>query len=186
MSKHIDPTIGRVVNYRGKDGEIRAAIVTKVHGSFCINLYVLGHDAGDVNLGYHTSVTHADPAHEPKCFPSWHWMPYQLGQAARTEAAEAKVTQPAPAPTRSGVTITREAIEALLAASVYCDTKMGNKTTVVVCILPNGFEVVESSGCVDPANYNHELGVSTCKRRIVDRVWQLEGYRLQSVLACAK
>ncbi len=76
-------------------------------------------------------------------------------------------------------TITSQQIDALLAASTYEDTKVGRKTTVVVCILPNGFEVIESSGCVDPANYNHALGVETCKRRIIDRVWQLEGYALQ-------
>ncbi len=79
----------------------------------------------------------------------------------------------------SNRTITKDQIDALLAASTFTDTKLGEKTTVVCAKLPNGFEVIESSGCVDPANYNHELGVQTCKRRIVDKVWMLEGYRLQ-------
>ncbi len=75
--------------------------------------------------------------------------------------------------------ITREQIESLLSRSEYVDHRVGVKTTVVCCILPNGYEIIESSGCVDAASYNHELGVATCKRRLVDQVWKLEGYRLQ-------
>lgn len=184
MTKHIDPTIGRVVNYRGKDGLIRAAIVTNVHGPFCINLHVFPRFPDDKDCGDLTSVTHADPEHEPACYPSWHWMPYQLGQAAKTEAAEAKVAAVAScvtSPSRPN-TITKEQIDALLARCVFKDQRIGNKTTVVCAILPNGFEIIESSGCVDPANYDHALGVATCKRRLVDRLWLLEGYRLQCEL----
>lgn len=76
-------------------------------------------------------------------------------------------------------TITKEQVDDLLARAEYSDTKMGTKTTVVCCKLPNGWEMIESSGCVDPANYDHTLGVEICKRRLVDRVWMLEGYRLQ-------
>lgn len=75
--------------------------------------------------------------------------------------------------------VTPEHIDALIAASIVHDSKMGAKTTVVVLTLPNGFEVVESSGCVDPANYNHDLGVATCMKRIKDKLWMLEGYLLQ-------
>lgn len=55
----------------------------------------------------------------------------------------------------------------------------GNKTTIVIATLPNGFVIVESSSCVDPANYNQELGVKLCKERIRDKLWMLEGYMLQ-------
>lgn len=84
-----------------------------------------------------------------------------------------------------GPTITREHIEALIASSTFIDVKLGEKTTVVCCRLPNGFEIIEASACVDPANYNHDMGVGICKRRIVDRVWALEGYRLQCEVATA-
>lgn len=89
------------------------------------------------------------------------------------------------APVTSGTprSITREHIDALAESCTWSDTKLGEKMTVVCCRLPNGFEVVESSGCVDPANYNHELGVAVCRRRIIDRLWHLEGYRLQCELA---
>lgn len=85
---HIVPTIGRVVHYRGKDGETRAAIVTRVYGPFCINVHVFAREPGDAEAGDKTSVTHADPAQEPACYPSWHWMPFQLGQAAKTSASD--------------------------------------------------------------------------------------------------
>lgn len=82
-----------------------------------------------------------------------------------------------------GPRITKEHIDGLLAASTWTDTKMGDKTTVVCLRLPNGFEVIESSGCVDPANYDHALGVTICRRRITDKVWLLEGYRLACLMA---
>ena len=48
--------------------------------------------------------------------------------------------------------------------------------TVVVMKMPNGFTVVESSGCIDPANYSEAIGAEICMKRIRDKVWMLEGY----------
>lgn len=48
--------------------------------------------------------------------------------------------------------------------------------TVVVMQLPNGYVLVESSGCIDPAEYDHDLGVDCCMKALERRVWQLEGY----------
>lgn len=90
-----------------------------------------------------------------------------------------------PATPQRGPYIPKAHIDALMAAAVFTDSKMGDKTTVVCCRLPNGFEITETSGCVDPANYDHALGVSVCKRRMVDKLWLLEGYRLQCELAGA-
>jgi hypothetical protein len=91
MSKHIEPTIGRSVWYRGKDNAIRAAIITHVWSLFLVNLQVFGKDQNDTEAGIHTSVTHGDIEHEPSCCPSWSWMPYQKGQAAKTEQLEQKL-----------------------------------------------------------------------------------------------
>jgi len=79
----IAPSIGRIVWYRGKDGNVRAAIVTRVHGDFCLNLYVFGLDGLDVDCCMKEDVTHANPEQEPDCVPSWHWMPYQIEQAKK-------------------------------------------------------------------------------------------------------
>jgi len=55
-------------------------------------------------------------------------------------------------------------------------------------ILPSGFKVgYGESGCVDPANFNKELGEKYAKERcIVDstnELWKLEGYVLSKELA---
>jgi hypothetical protein len=79
--------------------------------------------------------------------------------------------------------ITEEQVTALIGASKVEDVKMGEKTTVVSVTLPNGFVIVQSSSCVDPANYDHELGKQICLKRVEDKVWELEGYRLQASLS---
>ena len=48
--------------------------------------------------------------------------------------------------------------------------------TIMAMRLPNGSVIVESSGCVDPTEYNRELGVANCKEALKRKVWQLEGY----------
>lgn len=79
----------------------------------------------------------------------------------------------------SNVKVTKEQIDALIAASTIDDIRFGDKSTVVSCKLPNGFEIIESSSCVDPENYDHELGKSICLKRVADKLWMLEGYVLQ-------
>lgn len=56
---------------------------------------------------------------------------------------------------------------------------VGKKTTVVHATLKNGFEIIESSSCVDPANYSEELGAKICMKRIKNQVWHLLGFALQ-------
>jgi hypothetical protein len=73
--------------------------------------------------------------------------------------------------------ITQEYIQNLIKESEFQVTKMFDKVTVVACKLPNGFIITESSGCVDPADYNEELGVYICKKRIENRLYELEGYK---------
>ena len=51
-------------------------------------------------------------------------------------------------------------------------------TTIVALTLPNGFTIVDSSGCIDPKEYNKELGIKNAMTAIKRKVWQLEGYRI--------
>ena len=52
----------------------------------------------------------------------------------------------------SGVSIGQKMVDEFIS---FTETKtMGNRTTVVRCVLRNGFEIVESSSCVDPKNYS--------------------------------
>ena len=61
-------------------------------------------------------------------------------------------------------------------------TTMGEKTTVVRAGLRNGFEIVESSSCVSPENYDEELGAEICLEKIRDKVWFLLGFLLQTAV----
>ena len=57
--------------------------------------------------------------------------------------------------------------------------KMGEKTTVTKATLINGFEMVDGSSCVDPKNYDEELGTKICVGRMRDKAWMLLGFVLQ-------
>ena len=59
-------------------------------------------------------------------------------------------------------------------------TILGNRTTVVRCVLRNGFEIVESSSCVDPKNYSEDMGYNICMGKIKGKIWELLGFLLQT------
>ena len=77
----------------------------------------------------------------------------------------------------SGVSIGQKMVDEFIA---YTETKtMGTKTTVVRCVLRNGFEIVESTGCVDEKNYSEKIGYEICMERIKNKIWELLGFLLQ-------
>lgn len=55
-----------------------------------------------------------------------------------------------------------------------------DKITIVIATLKNGFTIVESSACVDPANYDEKIGAEICKERIKNQVWNHLGFLLQT------
>lgn len=59
----------------------------------------------------------------------------------------------------------------------------GLKTTVCTAIYEDFTIGFGTSACVDPANYNQELGEKYAKERAfqnaVDNIWQCEGWRLR-------
>ncbi|SMD95167.1 hypothetical protein BACERE00187_02393 [Bacillus cereus] len=77
-------------------------------------------------------------------------------------------------------TITQEDINSILERTQFTVEEFHDKCTVVVAKLPNGFILMESSACVDPSNYDVNIGIEICKDRITNKIWELEGYRLQS------
>ena len=78
----------------------------------------------------------------------------------------------------SGVSIGQKMVDEFIA---YTETKtMGTKTTVVRCVLRNGFEIVESTGCVDEKNYSEKIGYEICMGKIKDKIWELLGFLLQT------
>ena len=57
---------------------------------------------------------------------------------------------------------------------------IGEKTTLVIATLINDFEIIESSSCVDVANYNETLGAEICVERIKNKIWEFLGFLLQT------
>ena len=86
---------------------------------------------------------------------------------------------------QSAPVITQEHINRIMDNATHASMKMGEKTTVVCVRLPSGFEMIESSACINPANYNHDLGTELALKKVEDRLWELEGYRLQCEVANA-
>lgn len=75
--------------------------------------------------------------------------------------------------------VKKEYLEALLDAADKTEAVFWGKETVISYRLPNGFSVLGRSACVDPANFDPELGRKYAYEDALSQLWQLEGYRLQ-------
>ena len=64
---------------------------------------------------------------------------------------------------------------------VICHTaiEFDRPVTYVTVRMENGFTLRESTTCVDPANYDEEIGKQICLEKIEDKIWFLLGYALQ-------
>lgn len=80
------------------------------------------------------------------------------------------------------ISVSSEYIDKLIDNSNISVSTAFDKCTVVACKLPSGFVIVESSACIDPRNYDEKLGVDICMKRIKDRVWEMEAYKMQTEL----
>lgn len=71
---------------------------------------------------------------------------------------------------------------------VLCRTEVefGKPVTYVTVRMKNGFTLRESTTCVDPANYDENVGKQICLEKIEDKVWMLLGYALQDKIADEK
>ncbi len=56
------------------------------------------------------------------------------------------------------------------------------KTTICNIYLENGFTVRGESSCVDPVNFNKQIGEEISFENAKDKIWVLEGYLLQEKL----
>lgn len=61
----------------------------------------------------------------------------------------------------------------------YRTMKIDEKTTLVRSTFLNGFVDYEASSCVDPMNYDHEVGTEICIGRSNNKLWGLLGFVLQ-------
>lgn len=76
-------------------------------------------------------------------------------------------------------------VQTMLASLTFEFARIGDSTTIVCeAFLPNGFSVGSGkSACVDPANFDYELGCQYAKENAEadakNTIWQLEGYLLK-------
>ena len=94
-------------------------------------------------------------------------------------------------------TVTKESIKAKIKSVYYLnagaalammdkidEADKANLSLVTICIiiLENGFKVDGVSACVDPANYNEDIGRECAYENAFNKIWELEGYMLRQSL----
>lgn len=77
-----------------------------------------------------------------------------------------------------GNKITKEMIDNFVLKKLVLS--LGNKTTVVVATLGNGYEITESSSCSDPSLYDEAIGEKLATDKIKARVFDLLSFLLQT------
>jgi hypothetical protein len=82
--------------------------------------------------------------------------------------------------------ISHERIQEIMDESLYEVWEPFPGITIVAMNLPNGYTLVESSGCVDPAEYDRKLGIQLCKNALERKVWQLYGFMRKQEFSDAK
>lgn len=211
----ITPTVGRVVWFtpatqdelRPNNHQPLAAIIAHVWSDTCVNLAVF--DANGANHS-RTSVYLAQDDMPRPGAGFCQWMPYQKGQAAKTEQvikeAAARVS-PVPVVEKdlinAGLTaprVTSAAIEAAIDSEHYFTAEDGATNsppdiarrgdfpplallTFCVLVLKNGFTVTGESACADPRNFNVEIGRRIARTHAVEKIWPLLGYELRTKLS---
>lgn len=75
--------------------------------------------------------------------------------------------------------LTEEEINSFISSSKIHAEKRGDKSTLVEITYPNGWTDYEISSCIDPANYDEELGKAYALENIKRRLWKSLGFVLQ-------
>jgi len=80
--------------------------------------------------------------------------------------------------------VTLDSIKALMAKVEYKVHVVEGTTTTHAVALLDGFSLaIGMSACVDPANFNEELGrkysIIDAEEKAQKKLWELEGYRLK-------
>lgn len=76
--------------------------------------------------------------------------------------------------------VTKDGITAKIKKVKYA--RVSEKFTHCIITLKNGFEVTGESACVDPANYNQDIGEGIAYDNAFEKIWVLEGYLLHERL----
>lgn len=83
--------------------------------------------------------------------------------------------------------VSRADLDAEVAAGTTLYTRIEN-TNLTHCTikLDNGFSVTGESACVDPANFNEEVGRQIAFNKAHEKLWPLLGFRLADRLTAEK
>lgn len=76
--------------------------------------------------------------------------------------------------------VTKEDLNDLVSKSEITYTNPVGTLTHCAVKLPCGYTVTGESACVDPLNYNKELGETYALEKVLDKLWELEGYLLSN------
>lgn len=80
-------------------------------------------------------------------------------------------------PIQNPTKISRADVEAFIVPGE--PMKLGKKTTIVLDTTLTGFDTIATSACVDPNNFNLEIGAEIARKDITDKIWGHLGFVLQ-------
>lgn len=72
--------------------------------------------------------------------------------------------------------VTKEQIDKRIAATTF--TRIAETVTICQIVLDNGYSVRGESACVNPANYNQEIGERFAHDNAYNKLWPLFGFLL--------
>lgn len=74
--------------------------------------------------------------------------------------------------------LTIEYLESLVVGQQY-HVFPGTTMTVCCLTLKSGFAVIGESACINPSDFDEQVGREIARANAIDKLWQLEGYRLK-------
>ena len=77
--------------------------------------------------------------------------------------------------------LTEEHLESLIAKKEFI--RHGETLTICVVTLHSGFQLLGQSACLDPANFDAEIGEQIAYANAFEKLWQLEGYHVKALAA---
>lgn len=122
-----------------------------------------------LSTGYKIGNAHPDDMGYEVTYPDGYksWTPKDVADNAYFPLSE----------NNNGTKILKEDVEKFI-TDVEVMT-VGEKTTVVNAHTLTGFDTVRHSSCVDPKNYNEELGKQYAMEEVVNSLWSHLGFVLQ-------
>lgn len=219
---HITPTVGRVLHFFptvdymasrkqafNNTAQPLAAVIAYVHSDTMVNLTVWDQNGEQFSVCSVPLVQEGSDVIVGSFYAQW--MPYQKGQAAKTERLESMLNGPAVGScegVQSGDAIEQEIqakgltapritpadIESNIAAEHFFTvgqalTALQHPTdeafsllTFCVIKLRNGFIVTGESACASPENFDAEIGRKIARENAIEKIWPLMGYELRTRL----